>query len=216
MNPQISPFGIILALPFYGLALFVLYRLWRRQKASPWRWGLPLLVPMLLVMPFVDEYWIRWNFERACEEAGVKVYRKAEAEGFFNATGSPSSDMVEKLGFRFTEGLTLDGKGIAHEEKIDGKWHRTILAQPQARYHYRYADPRQWVPAGFQINRMEKQVVDSESGEVLGRDVKFERYPGFVEGLWIRYLGSGQTICPNPAGPRQPDFPESVLIPKNN
>jgi len=173
----------------------------------------------VLVLPYADELWIAWHFERACREAGVTVYRQVEVEGFFNGTGGPGTDMIEKQGFRFSEGYALGWKRVARIERDADRWKRTHFDKPQARYHYRYADPRQWVPAGYQMNRLERQVVDNETGEVLGREVLFERYPGFVEGLWIRFLGSGQTICEGNA-PRPPELRHllyhCVLIPKKS
>lgn len=139
MNLQISPGGIILALPLYWLAFLGMRRLWQRVGSNPKYWFIPYLAPIVLVLPFADEFLIAWNFERNCKEAGVTVSRQVEAEGFFDATGSPGTDMIDKLGFRFTEGLTLGDKGIAHVEKIDGAWKRTIYDRPQARYHFRRA-----------------------------------------------------------------------------
>ena len=217
MKPFISPFGIILLLPYYWLCFLALRKRWHRLSASPKRWALLLLVPPVLVLPYADELWIAWHFERACREAGVQVYRKVEVEGFFNGTGGPGTDMIEKQGFRFSEGYELGWKEVARIERDGDKWKRMHFNKPQARYHYSYPDPRQWVPAGLQINRREVQVVDSETGEVLGREVCFERYPGFVEGLWLRFLGSGQTICEGSA-PKPPELRHLlyhyVLIPK--
>lgn len=65
------------------------------------------------------------------------------------------------------------------------------------------------------MGRSEYQVVDSQTGEVLWRDVKFERFPCIIEGLWIRFFRSGQTICYGESDRRQALY-ESVLIPKKS
>lgn len=215
MMPSISPIGIVLMVPFYWLCLLGIRKLWRRLTPSPKRWGLLLLAPPLLVLPYADEFWIAWHFERACREAGVTVNRKVEVEGYANATsGAPhypndpresrrlyndekSLAEWDKTGYRFKEQLLSDGWALHLERRADGVY-ALYIEYPQARYHYRYADPRHWVPAGYQMNRREMQVVDSETGEVLGRELSYERYPGFVEGLWVRFLGSGQVICDRP------------------
>lgn len=236
MKPFISPFGIVLMLPFYWLCFVAIRRLWRRLGKSPRRRGLLLLAPPILVLPYADELWIAWHFERACRDAGVAVYRRVEVEGYANATGGAhhhrndskvprriyndekSLEDWDKTGYRFKEQLLSDGWALHLERRADGVYAHYV-DKPQARYQYRYADPRQWVPAGYQMNRLERQVVDSETGEVLGREVLFERYPGFVEGLWIRFLGSGQTICEGNA-PRPPELRHLlyhyVLIPKKS
>jgi hypothetical protein len=204
--------------------------LWRRMTPSPWRWSLLALIPIVVVLPFVDELWIAWNFERHCKEAGVTVVRKVEVDGFVNTTntsvrfgGSTSIPTLvfsdakalaewDNVGYRFKEQMLTDG-GVWHIERYPDGVYGSTLDKPTGRYHYRYADPRQWVPVGYQINRMERQVFDSVTGEVIGRQITLERYPGFIEGVWIRLLGSGQIMCPDPGGPMQPAFPESILIP---
>lgn len=216
MTPQITPFGLVLISPLYYLAGRLLVALWRRMQPSPWRWGLLAFIPFVVVLPFADELWITWNFERYCKEAGVKVVRKVEVEGFYDDTMPSGFELINRYGYRVMEHRASDGKTVERVEKNGEKWERTILEHAKARYHYRYANPRQWVPAGYQINRMERQVFDSVTGEVIGRQITFERYPGFIEGLWLRFLGSGQIMCPDPGGPLQPAFPESILIPKRN
>lgn len=208
MNPQITPFGVILASPFWLLSLFLLWRLWRRLKTSTLRWSVPALLLIVLMLPFADEFWIAWNFEQLCRESGVKVYRTVEVEGYLNTTASGSRKPIivtstasiaeyERSGFRFQERIA-EGNKISHAEKTDGQWQVVILDKPEARYHYLNPNQKDWVPVGYQINRHERRVVDSLTNEVLGRELSYERYPGFVEGLWIRFIGSGQIICNRP------------------
>jgi hypothetical protein len=68
------------------------------------------------------------------------------------------------------------------------------------------ADPRQWVPFARRISRHEVQIIDSVTGEVLGRRILFERYLGLIRQLWIQFVGAGQQICYGPL-----DAPRSKL-----
>lgn len=216
MKLQISPIDFVVALPFYWIAFIAIQHSWRRAAGRPIRWGLVLAAPGILVLPIADEFWIAWNFERACrEEAGVHVYRKVEAEGFFDGTGSPGTGVIEELGFRYAEGLTQNGKAVAHVERVKGLWHRTILDRPQSRYHYRWAVPEQSVQVGHQLWREELQVIDVKSGEVLGDSVRFARYPAWLQGLWVRFFGSAVVTCwGSPA--KQTMLYHYVLIPKKS
>ncbi|RLJ61236.1 hypothetical protein [Sulfurisoma sediminicola] len=229
MTPQISIVGIVLVLPFYWLAFLGLRRLWRKTEGSPRRGALLLLAPVLLVFPFADELWIAWHFERACKEAGVTVYRMVEAEGYVDATNVAQRDedfggprlyysdpdslvQFDKRGYLYRENLYSDGSVMHVERHPDGVYVST-LRQPQSRYHYRRAHKETWAPAGFQMGRNEMQVVDSQTGEVLGRELWFSRWPSFIEGLWIRFLGSGQIICYGESEMRKTLY-EAILIPK--
>lgn len=232
MNIQISPISMILVTPFYALCLFVLNRLWRKLKASPWRWGLPPLIPVLALLPFADEFWIAWHFEQACKEAGVHVYRQVKVEGFVDDTSRTPRNQVktgnlnfdaksladwDMRGYRFQENMLTDG-GVAHLERTPEGIVATILDQPTARYYIRYAyQPTPYrieEPIGWRLEKIERQIVDSTTGEVLGRDTSIKRRAGTIDRSWVRLLGSDLTMCPDPSkGPKQPSFPEAVLMP---
>jgi hypothetical protein len=233
MSLQISPFGVIIASPFYLLAYLLLLRLWRKLRTSPMRWGILALTPIVLALPFADEFWIAWRFREACRDAGVHVARQVEVDGYFNATtsgidtpgpiSSPQAIAAYEDGrYRFYERLIgYDPSAVplrvSHVEKIDGKWLVSILSKPAARYHYRFTDSRQDVPIGYQLWKFETEVIDSTSGDAIGRNTMVKRRASMIERLWIRQVGSDLTICPDPEkGPRQPPFPETVLVPAVN
>ena len=166
-----------------------------------------------------------------CETAGVHVVRKVEAEGFYDDTaGGPTSpgpitspqaiESREKSGFRFLERKAGYGTNkYSHVEKVNGQWWATILDHPTARYVYKFTDPRQEIPIGRQLEKYETLLIDSQTGEVLGRDTSFKRFPSWIN-LWVGFFGSGLTLCKGPL-----DDPEKqkrfgllydyVLIPTN-
>lgn len=222
MSPQTNFIWIAIVAVMYGATWFFLSKLARAIGPSRWRWA--VIAPIaagVLAAPWVDELWIAWRFGELCKDAGVHIARKVEVEGYLDETfetyrGPPSaqaSETFEKRGYQFYEMRSRD-KYVVREKK-DGVWTTSIRDQPTSRYHYRTV--RRHADAGLQISAFENVVVDSQNGEIIGRRVQYNRYPGWVNGLWIRFLGSGMTMCPESEhGAPQPLFPESVLIPKNS
>jgi len=78
----------------------------------------------------------------------------------------------------------VDGR-VSHTEKDGWDWHMRVLDRPTARYHYKYADPRQEVSIGYKLEKREIVVIDTESGEVIAREVGYNRY-----GSWVQSSGS--------------------------
>jgi hypothetical protein len=216
MNLQISPFGVIIASPFYLLAYLLLLRFWRKLRASPMRWGILALTPIVLALPFADEFWIAWRFREACKDAGVHVYRQVTVEGFVDDTNRGSRHQVvvgllpnfdpkslqdwDRRGYRFQENMLDDG-GVLRLERTEQGIVASVLDRPSARYRYKRGyDVTPYSleeSASYAIEKVEYQVVDSESGELLGRDTRFTRFPCWIERIWIRYLGSGGNSCPD-------------------
>jgi hypothetical protein len=220
---QIYPIGLAIAGALWVVVYkFVLRPLWLAWAAKPWRGSvIGTLALILLILPYADEFWIAWQFSKLCEDAGVHVTRKVEVDGYYDATttGWSKAEIVtdkqlvaeyEKAGFRFRERNTsvsgsAPGK-ISHLEKYpDGTWRITVLDHPTARYHYRFADPRQEVPVGLKLEKTEDIVVDSQTGEVIARDIHYTRYLGWVESLWVRFFGSGAVTCKGTA-PKPPEL----------
>jgi len=212
MTLQFGLFDYLIIAVIYALAATALFFgwLWLRRWRS-WRLVIVPVALVALIAPWADEVWIAWRFGQLCKDAGVHVYRKVETDGYYDATttGWSKSEVVtdprqitdyENSGFRFRERNTsvsghAPGK-ISHLEKYpDGTWRITVIDRPMARYHYKFADPRQEVPAGFKIEKMEWQVTDSQNGEVIGRETRFNRYPGWAQSLWIKHFGNGGITC---------------------
>ena len=116
-------------------------------------------------------------------------------------------------------------KRIDHIEMEHGQWKRTTIDQPKARYHFKYSyQPKPFhyeASIGWKIEKLQYEVVDNETGEILGVDARITRYPNFSESLWLRFFGPGNAGCSGPldasieqsrAGPVY----EKVLIPKKS
>lgn len=215
MTMQISIFGIAIAAVYAWIVVGLLVLLWYPLRHWRFTW-VPFAVAglMAIAAPWAEEYLIASRFEELCKDAGVHVYRKVEVEGYYDATGGGTAEPGPtypptggRERFRFHERLVgydpkSDPLRISHVENIGGVWTVTILDRPTARYHFKRAfQPtpfRHEEPVGWKIEKMELQVVDSQTGEVLGRDTKFKRRPSVIEGIWINLVGSGLEMCSGP------------------
>ncbi|OGO40013.1 MAG: hypothetical protein A2Z03_12050 [Chloroflexi bacterium RBG_16_56_8] len=222
MTLQISAIGLFIMAVFYALAagLFLLVRRWLRDWKPKWVVLIPLAI-ISLVLPWADEVYISYRFAKLCEGAGVQVVRKVEVEGFYNETTSGPSepgpitnqqaiDAYDKGSYRFYERKAREK--VSHVEKANRKWEVSILDRPTARYHYKriidYRDEHgihHEKQVAHQIQMIGEVVIDSETGEEIGRNVEYMRYPGWIEGLWVRFFGTGQTICKGSA-PKPPEL----------
>ena len=141
-----------------------------------------------------------------CKDAGVRILRKVAAEGFYddttpNAVGSRSKqavDSFETRGFRFYE-YRFDKRwgepdGVIHIEKNDGAWNASHLAQPRARFHLKRIRSNE--PAGHKIVVTESVMLDTHSGEIIGREMLVKSLPNKVDLWWMARLGNPTRYCP--------------------
>ena len=236
MNLQFSIIGYIVIAVFYVISSAILFLVWVRFERK--RWVKPLLavvVPIVAALPWAEEVWVAWNFAKSCDSAGVHVTRKAEVDGYYDDTGGGPSkvgvienpqaiDVYESAGFRFREFKVGYGKRdkVSHVEKdVEGQWRVTILNSPEARYHYRFSNPTREVPVTWKLEKVERQIFDSHSSEVIAKDLVFKRFPNVIEWQWIRFFGTGMKICRGPLDEpekqkRYGSLYEYALIPRRN
>lgn len=220
MNYQIGIVGAGIIAVYSALVLLIIvWPLGKFLKRFSWRWRLigPIAF-ILLAAPWAEEYWIARNFELACKDAGVHVYKQVEVEGFYDSTTStPHGEVfpmhaqeLEESGFSFMELVSSEDKNkIVHIKKKDGQWRKEVLDQPTARYHYKYAyQPtpyKQEERIGWKLEKLGMVIVDSETGEVIGRDTQYRRTINIAEGSWRLYWGLAKTTCQGSA-PKPPDL----------
>lgn len=167
---------------------------------------LAVVVPIVLVLPWAEELWIAWNFAKLCEGAGVHVTRKVEVAGFYDATMRTGYELIDRYGYQFMEHPSRGDGKIEHIEKTGNDWKVTKLDQPEARFHYRFSDPRQEVLIKWKIEKIEKQILDSKTDEIIATDTRFNRWPNTIEWQWVRFFGLGLTFCYGPV-----DEPEKQI-----
>lgn len=200
---QISIFGIVIITAYSFAIVAVVLVLNRLLKNFRWRWwllALPALV--LMVLPWAEEAWIAWHFNEACRDAGIKVSRQVEAEGFYDSTMRSGYELIRDRKFRFMEHPSTEAGKIDHIEFKDGQWTKMTLEHPKARYVFQYAYRptlhRYEEPVGWKLERTQFEVRDIQTGEVLGSDTRITRYPNSMELLWLRFFGPANVGCSGP------------------
>lgn len=216
---MISPIGIVVIAVYSFVILMAVLFLSRLLLKFRWKWV--LLAPpaaLLLSLPWAEEAWISWHFKEACKNAGVKVYRQVEAEGFYDESQETAYTYVED-GFKFMEHLEGEGK-ILHVERPLGQWQIKYLDRPSARYQLKYTYQPTYhsheEPIGWKLEKVERQVIDSQTGEVLGRQIHVNRGLPIYEAWWAQSFGGAMVSCPSPnvlPYVPPPPFPQSVLKP---
>lgn len=219
------PFSVIGTFIYIGYVVLVLtvivFPIWKwLLKDNAWKGRFITIIALLLLSaPIVEELWIQHQFKNACKDAGIHVERKAEVPGYYDSTYADPSNKnktidepadVKRLlneGFSFWEVRTMQGK-VRHREIKNGKIEQTIIEKPQARYHLRHTHDHFLV--GHQLEKFERDIFDSLNKEVISRDTSYARYTSWIEGLWVRFLGSGQQIC---RGPLDEPEKQSRIVP---
>lgn len=173
----ISIFSVMLLGLIYliGTGLLVWFGIWLRKRwKGAWRVMVPLFL-LLYAVPVAEEFWIAWNFGQLCKkDAGIFVNKTVEVEGFYDDTTHWWRQLAES-NYQFVESrdntygglwrVERDGTGVRHF-KID---------HPSARYHYRRLA---WhSPVAHQVAKFENAVMDTQSGDVLGRYIAYYRGP---------------------------------------
>ncbi len=232
MNFPFSIIGFFVYL-FYIFIVMLVVVLPLRQwilKNKTWQWWVinPIAF-VFLAAPIAEEYWIQYQFKTLCADAGVHVVRRVVVDGYYDSTyGDPSNKnkiidtpkevkRFKEEGFLYKEVRTLEGK-VRHRELKNGKIEQAILDKPEARYYFKRS--YEHAKVGHQIEKLERVMFDSVKKEVIGRDTFFARYPGWIEGLWIQFIGNGQNICSGPLDKpekhkRKGQIYKYVLIPNN-
>jgi len=225
----LSPVGVFVLMVYSAVIISIaLFLGWLISKFL-WKWMRLLLIPPVLILlglPLAEETLISKNFTEACKDAGVKVYRQVEVEGYFNKTRRSSSTFYPEGGFRFVEYLDMNPRNhwdmnvkIRHVERINGDFETKLLDSPTARYHlvnhYQPTPYRIEEPIGWKIQKMERRIIDSHTGEILGRDTAIKRvlpkYEVFT-GTRIKLCHKPLTKQPVAQFPSLP-FPEAILKP---
>jgi len=210
------PFSIIgiVIYAFYvviviAVVAFPLYEWILRNKSWKWRVIMPIAL-ILISAPVAEELWIQYHFKTLCEDAGVHVKRQVVADGYYDTTGSgrgpinegyitkkQAIEAYEASGFRFREyriRYKLPGNKVSRVEKQkNGKWLLTIQDKPTSRYHLKNTYSHHVI--GHRIKKSEWVVYDSKNNETISRDTRYSRYSNWIEGLWIRFIGSDQVRC---------------------
>lgn len=188
----------IVYLPAALIFVVLLYVLLLRHIRWRWlKWGLlPFLYAGLAALPYWDTYQIGQQAKVFCEgEAGLHVYKTAEADGFF---GGSSIEYWSKYGFKYVES---SGSGkYSIWTLVDGEKHHEYRDQLTSRYSWGTYENH--VPVGDRFSRSASHMVDIQTGEVLGELITFAVPPGIWDSLILG--ASGLSFSPWICGDKVP------------
>lgn len=218
---MITPIGItVIAVYSFAILMAALF-LSRLMPKFRWKWA--LLAPpaaLLLSLPWAEEAWISWHFKEACKDAGVTVYRQVEVEGFYDSTMRSGYERIRDGGFGFMEHPSNKAGKVDHIELVQDDWKKTILDRPSARYQLKYtyqpSENSHEEPIGWKLEKVERQIIDSQTGEILGRQIHVNRGLPIYEAWWAQSFGGAMVSCPSPNVQPYvppPPFPQAVLKP---
>lgn len=132
-----SIFSFIFLAVLYAVVLGLIWLVWvklaKRKFSGPAAWG---VVALVIVAPWLEEFWIAWHFGRLCKkDAGLVVHQVVEVEGFYSDPATGSLELVKSGGYKFIE--SKSDKGVNRIEIGDADFLR------QATERYQQENPNQ-------------------------------------------------------------------------
>lgn len=126
-----SIFSLIFIAILYAVVLgaiwFVWVRLYKHKFSGPVAWS---VVAMVLIAPWLEEFWIAWNFGQMCrKDAGIFINKTVEVDGFYMDPVIGSLELVKSGGYRFVE--SRSDKGVQRLEFGDASFLKQATEQYQ-------------------------------------------------------------------------------------
>jgi hypothetical protein len=165
-----------------------------RPRFKRWPSRLAVMLAVWTLAWFIaygDVLMIAREAKRLCEtEAGLKVYRTVEVDGF---AGSGDIDYWFKHGFRFVEFQHPDGKVLRY---VNAKKPEVLSSSKEMKSSFQY-EYLGWVKPNDRDNFFpNKRIVrDLESGEVLGELVMFSMEYGWLDSPIASATGAHNSFC---------------------
>jgi len=179
----------------FVVVLPLVYFKFARPRYARWPPRLAVLLAVWIcafVIAYGDVYLIARDAKRLCEqEAGLKVYRTVEAEGF---AGVSDIEFWAEKGFSYLETVESSGRQWRHQV-LNGKptsEEVSSLASELELVHHSE-------PVDLRIAREKESLVFRSSGEVAAELLSFRIFPGFWDRLFVRGSGWTPPMCEGPA-----------------
>ena len=196
---NIFPLGIA-----YGLLALVFWGIARLTRSMPRRKVLLGVVGVIfLVLPVTEEFWIAWNFNQACKEAGTFINKKVTVEGFYDDTSHWWRQLAESK-YQFVESREYGTNRYWRVERDNNNLKHFAIDKPTARYHFKTTDSGTEVAHG--IVKSQTIVIDSHNNEEIARYARFGRSPPW----FFIGLGTPDYACDAPG--RWPLTRTSMLV----
>ena len=202
-----GPALLIFYLPLVLIGLLVLAsKVWRWKKRY---WAIPLYLILAYLIPLGDVTWHSWKMNKACDQAGLHIYRTVVVDGFQGWYGT--EDTMKKYPYVFVEGRPFPGrKTINRFERKGDEIVVTKIPGPTAEWeiadeHSNYYDKRQGVIVHSRVIR------NRHTGEVIANDRYLRALGGWVDGLIGSVIDNGAGGCERE--PRMSTEFHNILIP---
>ena len=212
MELYLSGFAGLFIVFVYLPALFFLLRwVWRRMPRS-WAARLAVVLGIFVATTgalFWDVIDTTIAMRKACAtEAGLHVYKTAEAEGFYSDFAYANDVDFQLLPYEYIEGRQSSG-GLERLHRENGQIKHEHIDQPKSRYHV-FSLRDELLP--HNMSRKQFVVRDTTTGETLARSVTIRAYPGWLDRTLLAIWGPVVWLCD---ARRQPnELVKSTLIPK--
>lgn len=170
----LSIFSLIFIAVLYAVVLGLIWFVWvklnKRKFSGPAAW---CVVALVLVVPWLEEFWIAWNFGQLCrKDAGIVINKVVEVEGFYDDTTHWWRQLAES-GYQFVESRDSTYGGLYRVEKNGAEIKHFKIDRPTARYHF--TKPHSHTPVFHKIKMFEYLVEDKKDGVVLAREKTYAR-----------------------------------------
>lgn len=202
-----GPALLIFYLPLVLIGLLVLAsKVWRWKKRY---WAIPLYLILAYLIPLGDVTWHSWKMNKACDQAGLHIYRTVVVDGFQGLYAD--RDTMKEHPYVFVESTPYPGeKSVNHFERKGDEIVVTKIPGPTAGWeiadeHINYYDKRQGVIVNSKVIR------NRHTGEVIADDRYLRALGGWVDGLIGSVIDNGAGGCERE--PRMITEFHNILIP---
>ena len=185
-----GPLLLFVYLPFVLIGMFQLL-----SRVKSWRtraWTVPLYIAIAYAIPMGDVTWHSWNMNKACEKAGLHVYRTVVVDGFIGEFAG--KDTLERYPYRFVENNVLSGKGAAHFERSGDQIVETKLLRPIAEWEY-VRDPFDFPDSSLGVTVERDVIRNRRTGEVIGEYLGFSAWRGWLDAWIASVINNSAGVC---------------------
>jgi len=196
---------LLLVLVYLPVVVLALRLLWRRlPPRRPIRIGVSVLAAIAAAaIPLWDVAIASAQMARLCPEAGLKVYRTVEVEGYLTNFGGNLGE-ITRSGFSYLEEQSTPERILIFTKKgnrvvktvVDLRETHYVI---RSRYQYRHRSIEQ-VKGALNVAEWKSVVVDRTTGDVLGQAVSYSAFPGWVDRNTIQLVGNLLWTCPSGGG----------------
>jgi hypothetical protein len=195
----------------YGALAIVFAMVFRISRGMRGRTAMLSAVALIfMVLPVSEEFWIAWNFSRACKQAGTFIHKQVVVEGFYDDTTHWWRQLADSK-FTFVESRDNPRGSLWRVERDGNELKHFKIERPTARYHYKM--PFSHAAVAHKVVRHETVVVDTTSGDLVARYTRFSRRaPWFYSGTPGEFSCDADAGWPTARGTFE--IYEKVLIPR--